>query len=115
MRDFDYSEPPPEGALWSIAPIKGEFVIDSDTRLDDYIGWVASQLPTPIDATPLRANAWTLNQLNRCIMNTPEVRYATEWPTPVLGSVEVELDTSLPDGVIMQGDKVLCNVEEQDV
>jgi len=74
---------------------------------------VSSLLPTP-DLRPLRANAWTLNQLRHALMDSPGVRYAFVWPVATSGSVDIELDESLPDGVIKQGDKVLCSIRKDE-
>lgn len=68
----------------------------------------------PLDPTPLRANQWTIDEIRRVFAAAPSNEAASNelgFAVP-FGAVEVHLDESLEDGIVMQGDKVLCSVKK---
>lgn len=112
---------------WEMAPIPGKFVVDSDTQqvvhdpyvldakpvepltVDEYIETIQAQLPEPLDATPVRMNQETYGRL---CCHPALTKLETTTPFGVPWGILVVVDDSLSDGVIMRGDKVLCNAEE---
>lgn len=105
----------PDFPLFGSAVESATNPLEGITSLDDYIVWIAPQLPPPLDTTPLRANLWTLDQIRKAFPDAKSPETAQNWlGASVWRGVTVEVDTSLPDGVIKQGDKVLCNVKKDE-
>lgn len=124
LSSFDYSVPPPEGASWSfeastvpakivegtITPVTSTDAQPQEPLTLDAMMDAVSALPAMPDPTPLRANLWTLDRLRKAFPDAKGT--AQNWFGLVFGGVAIKVDTSLPDGVVMQGDKVLCNIKE---
>ena len=114
--------------FWGIP--QGQLVIDSDTQqmvhdarvsfakpveaitLDEMIDAVQPFLSQPIDTRPFRANSRTLDLLRAVVPTYRQTEQAVDWLGEPLGATIIEVDDSLPDGVIKRGHDVVCHVKD---